>query len=124
MRSLAEGIIPLQMHDALELSVTTRERGELVARLACEAVKLEVPMRADIKFGRNWGDAMHNWEELHALPKPAPSQISDAPIEPVPSEPSDELVTVTGIPFMITRTMKDQPMGAPGPSSDDATTGE
>src|SRR5262249_19300304 len=43
-----EGIVPLlQMHDGLELSVTRREQGELAARLACEAVKLEVPMRAD-----------------------------------------------------------------------------
>jgi DNA polymerase I-like protein with 3'-5' exonuclease and polymerase domains len=57
-----EGIVPLlQMHDGLELSVTTREQGELVARLACEAVKLEVPMRADIKYGRSWGDAKHTW---------------------------------------------------------------
>ena len=48
-----EGVVPLlQMHDGLELSVTTREQGERVARLACEAVKLEVPMRADIKYGR------------------------------------------------------------------------
>jgi DNA polymerase I-like protein with 3'-5' exonuclease and polymerase domains len=60
-----EGIVPLlQMHDALELSVTTREQGELVARLACEAVKLEVPMRADIKYGRNWGDATHTWDDV------------------------------------------------------------
>jgi putative DNA primase/helicase len=58
-----EGIVPLlQMHDALELSVTTREQGELVAQLACEAVKLEVPMRADIKYGRSWGDATHTWD--------------------------------------------------------------
>ena len=43
-----EGIVPLlQMHDALECSVTTREQGELVARLGCEAVKLEVPMRVE-----------------------------------------------------------------------------
>ena len=55
------------MHDGLELSVTTREQGELVARLACEAVKLEVPMRADIKYGRSWGDAKHTWEELHGM---------------------------------------------------------
>ena len=48
-----EGIVPLlQMHDGLELSVTTREQGELVARLGCEAVQLEVPMRVDLKFGR------------------------------------------------------------------------
>ena len=82
------GITPLlQMHDGLELSVTTRERGELVARLACEAVKLEVPMRADIKYGRNWGDAKHKWEELTGAaptprqePKPAPkSPATQAP---------------------------------------------
>ena len=43
-----EGIVPLlQMHDALECSVTTREQGELVARLGCEAVQLEVPMKVD-----------------------------------------------------------------------------
>src|SRR5262249_41597141 len=60
-----EGIVPLlQMHDALELSITTREQGELVARLACEAVKLEVPMRADIQYGLSWGDAAHTWDAL------------------------------------------------------------
>ena len=58
-----EGIVPLlQMHDALECSVTTREQGELVARLGCEAVQLEVPMRVDVKFGSSWGDAKHTWE--------------------------------------------------------------
>ena len=60
-----EGIVPLlQMHDGLELSVTRREQGERVAQLACGAVKLEVPMRADIKFGRSWGDATHKWDAL------------------------------------------------------------
>jgi DNA polymerase I-like protein with 3'-5' exonuclease and polymerase domains len=60
-----EGIVPLlQMHDALECSVATREQGELVARLGCEAVHLEVPMRVDLKFGRSWSDAKHTWEEL------------------------------------------------------------
>ena len=60
-----EGIVPLlQMHDGLELSVTTREQGELVAKLACEAVKLEVPMRVDMKFGQSWGDAKHEWDAL------------------------------------------------------------
>ena len=68
-----EGIVPLlQMHDGLNCSVTTREQGELVARLACEAVELEVPMRADIKYGRSWGDAKHTWEELHGI-EPATS---------------------------------------------------
>jgi hypothetical protein len=60
-----EGIVPLlQMHDGLELSVTRRELGERVAQLAWEAVKLEVPMRADIKFGLCWGDATHAWDAL------------------------------------------------------------
>ena len=69
-----EGVIPLlQMHDGLELSVTTREQGERVARLACEAVKLEVPMRADIKYGRTWGDAKHGWAELHDGAQNAPA---------------------------------------------------
>jgi DNA polymerase I-like protein with 3'-5' exonuclease and polymerase domains len=61
-----EGIIPLlQMHDALECSVGSREQAELIARLGEEAVKLDVPMRVDLKFGRSWGDAKHSWEELH-----------------------------------------------------------
>ena len=60
-----EGIAPLlQMHDALECSVSSREQAELVARLGEEAVQLAVPMRVDLKFGRNWGDAKHTWEEL------------------------------------------------------------
>ena len=71
-----EGIVPmLQMHDALDTSVTSREQGELIARLGEEAVKLEVPMRVDVKYGRSWGDAKHTWEELGGAapaPKPAP----------------------------------------------------
>ena len=60
-----EGIVPLlQMHDALECSVTSREQGELIARLGCEAVQLEVPMKVDVKFGKSWGDATHTWDEL------------------------------------------------------------
>ena len=58
-----EGIVPLlQMHDCLDCSVTTREQGELIARLGCEAVQLEVPMKVDVKFGKSWGDATHTWE--------------------------------------------------------------
>src|SRR5262249_48747680 len=60
-----EGVVPLlQMHDALECSVSSREQAELVARLGEEAVQLNVPMRVALKFGRSWGDAKHRWEEL------------------------------------------------------------
>jgi hypothetical protein len=61
-----EGIVPLlQLHDALECSVATREQAELVARLGCETVTLEVPMKVDLAYGRNWGDAKHTWQDLH-----------------------------------------------------------
>jgi DNA polymerase-1 len=61
-----EGIVPLlQMHDCLDCSVSSREQGELVARLGREAVQLDVPMRVDLKFGRSWGDAKHTWAELY-----------------------------------------------------------
>ena len=43
-----------------------------MAQLGCEAVRLVVPMRVDLKFGRNWGDAKHTWAKLHGLPEPAP----------------------------------------------------
>jgi DNA polymerase I-like protein with 3'-5' exonuclease and polymerase domains/RecA-family ATPase len=84
-----EGVTPLlQMHDALDCSVTTREQGELVARLACEAVKLEVPMRVDLKFGKSWGDATHDAAAAEAqndIPRDTEARaepdyrVSDAP---------------------------------------------
>jgi DNA polymerase I-like protein with 3'-5' exonuclease and polymerase domains len=55
-----EGIVPLlQMHDALELSVASPEVAKRAARIGEEIVKLEVPMRVDVNYGRNWGDAKH-----------------------------------------------------------------
>src|SRR6185436_9299254 len=78
-----EGIVPLlQMHDALECSVATREQGELVARLGCEAVRLEVPMRVDLKFGKSWGDAKHEWEEIGQA---SPACTAPAAAEPEPT---------------------------------------
>ena len=66
-----EGITPLlQMHDCLDLSAASPEQAECVAQLGCEAVELAVPMRVDLKFGRNWGDAKHTWAELQQS-KPA-----------------------------------------------------
>ena len=69
------GVIPLvQMHDALECSVTSREQAETIARLGEEAVSLNVPMKVDLKFGRTWGEAhvaSPSWEELTGEPAPA-----------------------------------------------------
>jgi DNA polymerase family A/Toprim domain/CHC2 zinc finger len=94
-----EGIIPLlQMHDALECSVTSREQGEMIARLGEEAVSLNVPMKVDLKFGKTWGDASHSWEELTGesapakpAPKPAPRPALVIPLKPaiiIPPKPT------------------------------------
>jgi DNA polymerase I-like protein with 3'-5' exonuclease and polymerase domains len=74
------GIIPLlQMHDALDCSVASAEQAEHVAQLGCEAVTLEVPMRVDLKYGRNWGDAKHSWQELHRTAAIPPSAAPSSP---------------------------------------------
>jgi len=92
-----EGVVPLlQMHDCLDCSVATREQAEMVAQLCVEAVELKVPMRCDLKYGRNWGDAKHTWEELHGEAAPAPVSVSvpaaTTELEPTPiPEPEPEL---------------------------------
>jgi DNA polymerase I-like protein with 3'-5' exonuclease and polymerase domains len=71
MLKVAEaGITPLlQMHDSLDLSVSSPEQAEMVARLGEEVGKhfgLVIPMPIDVKFGHSWNDARHTWAELHA----------------------------------------------------------
>ena len=89
-----EGIVPLlQMHDCLDTSVRSHEQAELVARLGEEAIKLDVPMRVDLKFGRSWGDATHKWQDLQpAEPAPAKKTIwanrdHDIPVNPTTEPP-------------------------------------
>src|SRR5262249_55827576 len=66
-----EGIVPLlQMHDSLDLSVSSPDTAEMVARLGEDIVKLEVPMKIDVSYGRTWGDAKHTWAELHTETRP------------------------------------------------------
>ena len=60
-----EGIVPLlQMHDALECSLSELAQAERIRQLGREAVSLTVPMLIDAQFGRSWGDAKHTWEEI------------------------------------------------------------
>jgi hypothetical protein len=62
-----EGVVSLlQMHDSLDLSVSSPKQAEMVARLGEEVIKLEVPMKIDVTFGHSWGDAKHTWAELYA----------------------------------------------------------
>jgi DNA polymerase I-like protein with 3'-5' exonuclease and polymerase domains len=91
-----EGVVPLlQMHDCLDLSVSSPEQAERVAQLGCEVVKLEVPMRVDLKFGRNWADAKHTWAELHstvALKKKAAT-----PTHTVPPKVNGHAATIAAV---------------------------
>src|SRR6516165_5657065 len=92
-----EGITPLlQMHDSLDCSVSSREQAELVARLGCEAVQLDVPMRVDLEYGRNWGDAKHTWEELHGRPqrKSAAKKVTHKAPPPLPQP--EPIAAITG----------------------------
>jgi DNA polymerase I-like protein with 3'-5' exonuclease and polymerase domains len=84
-----EGIVPLlQMHDSLDCSVSTPEQAERVAQLAREAVTLAVPIRVDLAFGHNWGDAKHSWEELHAPAATITGTIG--PLASIVPEPADD----------------------------------
>jgi DNA polymerase I-like protein with 3'-5' exonuclease and polymerase domains len=81
-----EGIVPLlQMHDSLDCSVSSPEQAERVAQLAREVVALAVPIRVDLAFGRNWGDAKHTWQELHGH-----APIESAPAPSIVPEPAPE----------------------------------
>ena len=76
-----EGIVPLlQMHDCLDCSVSSPEQAERVAQLGREAVSLLVPIQVDVKFGRNWADAEHSWEELHGNASNPQPVFTSAPI--------------------------------------------
>jgi hypothetical protein len=80
-----EGIIPLlQMHDALDCSVSSPAQAELVAQLGRDAVSLIVPIQVDLKFGRNWGDAKHTWPDLHEAVPPHTRQKPGASVAPEP----------------------------------------
>ena len=50
----------------------------MVARLGEEAIKLSVPMPIDLKFGRNWADATHSWEELTGETAPVKAGVAEA----------------------------------------------
>ena len=70
-----EGVVPLlQMHDSLDLSVSSPDTAEMVARLGEEVIKLEVPMKVDVRYGRTWGSATHTWAALFNGGSPVPGQ--------------------------------------------------
>jgi DNA polymerase-1 len=66
-----EGIVPLvQMHDELCFSVAEEATGTRVAELMRDAVKLNLPVKVDVEYGKSWGDAKHAWGKSAALLPP------------------------------------------------------
>jgi DNA polymerase I-like protein with 3'-5' exonuclease and polymerase domains len=109
-----EGIVPLlQMHDALECSVSSPEQAERVAQLGCEAVSLAVPMRVDLKYGRSWADATHSWGELNGAEttiagSASSIQFDELDSEPIPS-PRDQVEPEAAEPEAPASSMLDKP---------------
>ncbi len=47
----------IQVHDELNASVPDPRIAEQISEIMVNAVKLEVPVMADIAYGANWGEA-------------------------------------------------------------------
>src|SRR5262249_904781 len=83
-----EGVVPLlQMHDSLDLSVPSPNVSEMVARLGENIISLHVPMKVDVKYGRNWGDSKHTWAELHTETSPHVEPTREIPGTPERTAP-------------------------------------
>jgi DNA polymerase I-like protein with 3'-5' exonuclease and polymerase domains len=105
-----EGIVPLlQMHDCLDCSVATPEQAELVGRLCVEAVKLRVPMKVDLKYGRNWGDAKHTWDGLSGEKETPTAIVAE-------SEPR-LIITPSSIEAPMAAVAAESPLPPPSPPS-------
>ena len=52
-----EGIIPhVQIHDELDISVSSLHDAEKIIKIMEEAIELQVPNKIDYEEGENWGD--------------------------------------------------------------------
>jgi RecA-family ATPase/DNA polymerase I-like protein with 3'-5' exonuclease and polymerase domains len=112
------GIVPLlQMHDCLDCSVSSREQAELVARLGCEAVQLDVPMRVDLKYGRTWGDASHTWDELNGAAPPIAATVSTISISELSEGPQWSTPTIVELVGVMPWDIDPPPPPPPPPGS-------
>ena len=57
------GIIPhIQVHDELDISVSSPQHAQDIKQIMEEAVSLEVPNKVDYESGPNWGTIRENKE--------------------------------------------------------------
>ena len=52
-----EGVIPhIQIHDELDISISSVQNADKIIKIMEEAVELQVPNKVDYEKGDNWGD--------------------------------------------------------------------
>ena len=52
-----EGVIPhVQIHDELDISVSSLQDAEKIIKIMEDAIELQVPNKVDYEAGDNWGD--------------------------------------------------------------------
>jgi DNA polymerase I-like protein with 3'-5' exonuclease and polymerase domains len=52
-----EGVIPhVQIHDELDISVSSPQEAQRIINIMEEAVQLQVPNKVDYEKGESWGD--------------------------------------------------------------------
>jgi DNA polymerase I-like protein with 3'-5' exonuclease and polymerase domains len=52
-----EGVIPhVQIHDELDISVSSVQHADKIIEIMEQAVELQVPNKVDYENGENWGD--------------------------------------------------------------------
>ena len=64
----SEGIIPhIQVHDELDISVSSKEESRKITKIMEDCVDLQVPVKVDAEIGNTWGTATVDinsyWEE-------------------------------------------------------------
>jgi len=52
-----EGIVPhIQIHDELDISISSMEQAEKIVKIMEDAIELQVPNKVDFEKGDSWGD--------------------------------------------------------------------
>jgi DNA polymerase I-like protein with 3'-5' exonuclease and polymerase domains len=60
-----EGIVPMhQMHDELDISISSKKEVDIVIDIMENCEPLLVPVVVDAEFGNTWADAVHSWEDM------------------------------------------------------------
>jgi len=60
-----EGYVPyVQVHDELDLGISTKKETEQIKEIMENCVKLQVPNIVDIEIGKSWGTAIKSYQEV------------------------------------------------------------